>query len=40
MRFEELTEQRLLDLYRARFGEHVPLLLRQDVRGFRVRRPV
>ncbi|MBP9903025.1 MAG: rubrerythrin [Verrucomicrobia bacterium] len=37
---ESQHRHRLLDLYRARFGEHVPLLRRQDVRGFRVRRPV
>ena len=29
---------RLLDLYRARFGEHIPLIRRQDVKGF-VERP-
>lgn len=37
---ESQHRHRLLDLYRARFGEHRPLLRRQDVRGFRVRRPV
>jgi rubrerythrin len=30
---------RLLDLYRSRFGEHVPFIRRQDVKGFYVRRP-
>lgn len=30
---------RLIDLYRQRFGEHIPLIRRQDVRGFLVRRP-
>ena len=30
---------RLLDLYRSRFGEHVPFIRRQDVKGFLVRRP-
>jgi rubrerythrin len=30
---------RLLDVYRAKFGEHIPLIRRQDVRGFTVRRP-
>src|SRR5439155_15971897 len=30
----------LLDLYKARFGDHVPLIRRQDVRGFVNRRPV
>jgi rubrerythrin len=29
---------RLLDLYRQRFGEHIPLIRRQDVKGF-VERP-
>jgi rubrerythrin len=29
---------RLLDLYRQRFGEHIPLIRRQDVKGFMVRR--
>lgn len=28
---------RLLDLYRQKFGEHVPLIRRQDVKGFLVR---
>jgi rubrerythrin len=41
LRHEEDTHRhRLLDLYRSRFGEHVPLLRRQDVRGFVRRRPV
>src|SRR5579864_8036538 len=31
---------RLLDLYRGRFGEHIPLIRRQDVRGFVERKPV
>lgn len=30
---------RLIELYRARFGEHIPLIRRQDVKGFLVRRP-
>jgi rubrerythrin len=30
---------RLLDLYRQKFGEHVPLIRRQDVEGFNIRRP-
>src|SRR6202790_2610659 len=32
--------QRLLSLYRERFGEHIPLIRRQDVRGFVHRIPV
>ncbi len=31
---------RLLELYRQKFGEHIPLVRRQDVRGFLSRRPV
>ncbi|MCW2236213.1 iron exporter MbfA [Azospirillum canadense] len=31
---------RLLDLFRARFGDHIPLIRRQDVRGFVERKPV
>jgi erythrin-vacuolar iron transport family protein len=34
---EDRHRHRLLDLYRERFGDHVPLLRRHDVRGF-VRR--
>ncbi|MEP6667716.1 MAG: iron exporter MbfA [Chthoniobacter sp.] len=30
---------RLLDLYQQKFGEHVPLIRRQDVEGFNIRRP-
>ncbi|HVU17320.1 MAG TPA: ferritin family protein [Candidatus Didemnitutus sp.] len=30
---------RLLDLYRQRFGEHLPLIRRQDVKGFPRRQP-
>jgi erythrin-vacuolar iron transport family protein len=37
---EEATHRRrLLELYRQRFGDHIPLLRRQDVRGFVHRRP-
>jgi len=31
---------RLIELYRQRFGEHIPLIRRQDVSGFVTRRPV
>jgi len=31
---------RLLDLYRTKFGDHIPLIRRQDVRGFVERKPV
>lgn len=38
----EETEHRhkLLELYRKKFGEHIPLIRRQDVRGFIHRKPV
>ena len=32
--------QRLLALFREKFGEHIPLIRRQDVRGFVQRTPV
>lgn len=32
--------QRLIDTYRARFGDHIPLINRADVKGFVRRRPV
>jgi erythrin-vacuolar iron transport family protein len=32
--------RRLLELYREKFGDHIPLIRRQDVRGFVHRRPV
>jgi rubrerythrin len=31
---------RLIELYRRRFGEHIPLIRRQDVKGFITRRPL
>lgn len=37
---EDSHRHRLLELYRQRFGNHVPLIRRQDVRGFVERRPV
>jgi erythrin-vacuolar iron transport family protein len=39
-REEDGHRHRLLELYRSRFGEHVPLIRRQDVRGFVRRRSV
>jgi rubrerythrin len=30
---------RLIEAYRRKFGEHIPLIRRQDVKGFLVRRP-
>ena len=44
--FEDMIEEesghraRLIELYRQRFGEHIPLIRRQDVSGFITRRPV
>jgi len=35
---ESAHRARLLDRYRQRFGDHVPLIRRQDVRGFVARR--
>lgn len=41
MREEESTHRRrLIDLFRQKFGEHIPLIRRQDVRGFVHRNPV
>ncbi len=37
---ESEHRRRLLDLYREKFGEHIPLIRRQDVRGFLNRKPV
>ncbi|HEY2133730.1 MAG TPA: ferritin family protein [Acetobacteraceae bacterium] len=37
---ESEHRRRLLDLYREKFGEHIPLIRRQDVRGFVTRKPV
>ncbi|HEV3270919.1 MAG TPA: ferritin family protein [Candidatus Methylacidiphilales bacterium] len=31
---------RLIELYRKQFGEHIPLIRRQDVKGFITRRPL
>ena len=44
--FDGMREQesghrkRLMELYRENFGDHIPLIRRQDVRGFVHRRPV
>jgi erythrin-vacuolar iron transport family protein len=41
MREEETGHRhRLIDLYREKFGEHIPLIRRQDVRGFVHRRAI
>jgi rubrerythrin len=36
---ESRHRQRLIDLYQQRFGSHIPLIRRQDVKGFVERRP-
>jgi rubrerythrin len=41
MRDEESGHRRrLIDLYRQKFGEHIPLIRRQDIKGFIARKPV
>jgi len=41
MREEESGHRRrLIELFRQKFGEHIPLIRRQDVRGFVHRNPV
>ncbi len=37
---ESEHRHKLLELYREKFGEHIPLIRRQDVRGFLSRKPV
>src|SRR5258708_3335522 len=37
---EDGHRHRLLDLYRQKFGEHIPLIRRQDVKGFLERKSV
>ena len=36
---EDGHRHRLLSLYRTKFGEHIPLIRRQDVKGFVARKP-
>src|ERR1700744_6207408 len=44
--FEEMRQEkvghrrRLIDLYQQKFGEHIPLIRRQDIRGFVHRKPI
>ena len=41
MREEESTHRRkLIELYRSKFGEHIPLIRRGDVKGLVNRRPI
>src|SRR3954463_3269472 len=37
---EDDHRRRLIETYQARFGQHIPLIRKQDVRGFIHRRPV
>jgi rubrerythrin len=37
---EDGHRHRLIELYRRKFGEHIPLIRRQDVKGFITRRPL
>src|SRR6478672_7815590 len=37
---EDGHRHRLIDLHREKFGEHIPLIRRQDVKGFVERRPI
>ncbi len=41
MRAEEIEHRNsLMETHKARFGEHIPLIRRQDVKGFIQRRPL
>jgi len=37
---ENIHRRRLIDLHVAKFGEHIPLIRRQDVRGYIQRKPI
>lgn len=37
---EDGHRHRLIELYRAKYGEHIPLIRRHDVKGFVARRPI
>jgi len=37
---EDGHRHRLIELYRRQFGEHIPLIRRQDVKGFITRKPL
>ena len=32
--------RRLIEMYKQRFGDHIPLIRRHDVKGFVTRKPV
>src|SRR5437762_5555499 len=41
MRQEEVIHRdRLFEMFRQRFGDHIPLIRRENVKGFLTRRPV
>jgi rubrerythrin len=37
---EDGHRHRLIELYRKKFGDHIPLIRRQDIKGFVERRPI
>src|SRR4029077_3410287 len=37
---EDSHRRRLIEEFRRRFGEHIPLIRREDVKGFIIRKPV
>src|SRR5580765_930391 len=37
---EDGHRHRLIELYRQKFGDHIPLIRRQDIKGFIQRRPI
>ncbi len=37
---EDGHRHRLIELFRAKFGEHIPLIRRHDVKGFLTRKPI
>jgi erythrin-vacuolar iron transport family protein len=37
---EDGHRHRLIELYRRKFGDHIPLIRRQDIKGFVERRPI
>lgn len=37
---EDSHRRRLIEVYQSRFGDHIPLIRREDVEGFYTRRPI
>src|SRR5213080_2968549 len=37
---EDNHRHRLIEMYRQKFGEHIPLIRRQDIKGFVQRKPI